>query len=245
MLVLLGGCDALFGLDDLHTGPYFDAPPDRDFRDVRAIGDGMSDPRLLARFDFEDNYEDAVSGQAATCVSAAATCPGFTDGVHGRALLLDGVDDCLQFPLPSLPMHFTIAVRIYRNDDVPETAVAKPYASTAFDSWQIDTAMVRQLRYVTYNGSAERALLFDDVVEPGAWLHVAVTYDGGMKAAYVNGSALTSSSVGEGVITDGSAMLIGCDRDSAQYSRMFSGRLDEVVVYDEELGPPEIAALAQ
>ncbi len=71
------------------------------------------------------------------------------------------------------------------------------------------------------------------VIEAGRWQHVAVTYDGEMLRAYVDGVQVGESAV-DGVLTTGPAVtIIGCDTDSRPLDyaiRGFKGLIDEVRV---------------
>src|SRR5262245_11626611 len=125
-LVLLAGCDKVFRLDDVHARADGNRPADAavDAADAPPMPDAP-DPRIVARFDFDGTFVETKSGNPATC--AAGNCPAFKDAVHGMGIELDGVNDCVQFNLPTNPSKLTIAFWIKKPTDIAGSVVAKPF----------------------------------------------------------------------------------------------------------------------
>jgi hypothetical protein len=72
---------------------------------------------------------------------------------------------------------------------------------------------------------------------PGAtWTHLALTYDGGTERLYVDG-VLVSETATEAPVTTTGELQIGAETEHSEY---FSGRIDEVRIYDRALGAGEV-----
>jgi hypothetical protein len=76
-------------------------------------------------------------------------------------------------------------------------------------------------------------------VADNRWTHVAVTFDGTIWRAYVDGAACGTYSGAIGT-NAGSTFYLGNG-----YHGYFSGSIDEVVIFDRALSAAEVAALAQ
>jgi concanavalin A-like lectin/glucanase superfamily protein len=239
LVVAIGtGCDVVFRLDDVRgDGIEVDAAVD-------AVVDGLlTDPRVLARFDFEGSFVDAKSGLLAACLIGSG-CPTFKHGLHGIGVEFDGADDCVKFMLPSNPTQLTVAVWMDKYTDTAQSVVSKPFADTNSDSFQIDIDSNRTVRFVTYNGSGDRILIQPTAFAIGTWQHVAVTFDFNKKI-FTNGVIAPNVAIAETMVSDASALLIGCDHETNTYARYFAGMLDEVIVYNVALTTEEVASLAQ
>ena len=241
VLALLAGCDVVFRLDELHDGGG--GGGDINPVDDSITPDGPVDPRVLARFDFEGTMNEQKTGLPAECLGGSG-CPGFKAGKHGMAIELDGNDDCLKFVLPSNPTQLTVTAWINKFTDTGQSVVSKPYAATNSDTFQIDIEANQNVRFITWNGTMDRILTQTNGIALNAWAHVAVTFDNNTyKRIYIDGG-LVQTAIGETMVSDGSALLIGCDHETSTYARYFAGRLDEIIVYNAALGATEIASLA-
>lgn len=244
-LMLVAGCDALFGLDHVQAGADSNNGSADALRPDDApvtMPDGP-DPRIVVRFDFEGSLVETKSGIAATCITGTS-CPTYKAAVHGMGIELDGINDCISFNPPANPSKLTVAFWL-KSADRGQSVVAKPFGPGGVNTFQVDTETNRTVRFITYNNSASENLVNDSVLVTGVWTHVAATFDGGTKRVYVNGSPAPSSMPAGAMATDGQPLLIGCDRDSGNYVRFVLGMIDEVIVYDVALSASEIAALAQ
>ena len=82
------------------------------------------------------------------------------------------------------------------------------------------------------------------IIQPGAWLHVAGSYDGeaGELAVYLNGKRVGKSDGIPGRIGRVSAIIAIGSRDGSAY---LNGDIDDVRIYDRALGPTVITTLAK
>ena len=69
------------------------------------------------------------------------------------------------------------------------------------------------------------------------WTHVAVTYDGTTLRFFVNGTQVSSNARSGTIATSSGALSIGGD---ALYGQYFSGRIDDVRIYNRALTPTQI-----
>ena len=82
-----------------------------------------------------------------------------------------------------------------------------------------------------------------EVLETETWYHLALTWDGGNYAVYVNGAELATGEYA-GLDTLNTVMDIGNDGNADGRTEMFNGLLDDVRIYDVALPAAEIAKLA-
>jgi hypothetical protein len=85
---------------------------------------------------------------------------------------------------------------------------------------------------------------FESVVGPKAieanvWTHLAFTYDGAHMRLYVNGELAATKAQGEGPPWGEGPLVIGCNPNYAP--EVFTGKIDEVRIYDRALDGGEIA----
>jgi hypothetical protein len=91
---------------------------------------------------------------------------------------------------------------------------------------------------VDYGGSSRSFTASHSLADGGNngnWHHVAVTYDGTTLAAYADGEAIGTASVGS-LATTASSMYVG------RFGVAAAGSIDEVAVYQAALTPGQIAA---
>ena len=72
------------------------------------------------------------------------------------------------------------------------------------------------------------------------WSHLAVTYNGSTASLYVNGTLLNQEPIAGDLVDDGGVLRLG--GNSVWPSEFFSGRIDEVRVYNRAQSATEIQA---
>lgn len=161
-----------------------------------------------------------------------------TDFANSLALTFDGDGDDVWFP----------GVRVTRINDLQRFTLAAWVKLDALGGADQDfvrlyneKAVLRnddagpgQLHFYATIGGSLREVRANNVLSPGAWLHVAGTYDGATLRAYVNGAEVGSLAVA-GTVAAGSGVELGDDLD---------GSLDDVRVYGRALAAAEIGELA-
>ena len=84
---------------------------------------------------------------------------------------------------------------------------------------------------------ADRAAVGETALALNQWTHLATTYDGGVLRLYVNGTLVSSNSIGGSIITSGSALQIG---GNSVWGEFFAGTIDEVRLHSRALSASEI-----
>ena len=74
---------------------------------------------------------------------------------------------------------------------------------------------------------------------PNAWSHLAATYDGAALRLYVNGAQVSSRALTGAMRVTGQPLRIG---GNSVWGEWFSGRIDEVRVYNRALSAAQIQA---
>lgn len=233
LLLALGGCDGVFGLDKIDDVPLQpDAPP-------------MPTDDALVYFPLDaldaGVTRDTVRGVEATC--APAQCP---TTAMGQGLEFDGANDLLVVEgEPSLETTSALTVSAWVRQVQPLFAqgfgcfVNKRYGFDA-NTWQLCTRDDGTLNMFSFNGVGHDGLT--TAWSNDVWHHVAIRWDGATKTLWVDGE--TRGSVTANMVFDGSALTIGADDDSGVLIGPFPGVIDDVRIYGRALDRTEILALA-
>jgi hypothetical protein len=221
------------------AGSAFDAGP---LLSDAGRPDAGFDPRLVLwlPFDAPEPLSDATGhGLAATCV--APRCPSFVEGRRAQAASFDGVDDGLVVahdPRLDTPAGFSVLlwVRPEVNDRV-DTLVAKPLGTGDANSWELYRDHDGTLRAaVAGHGSFVAATLLE-----GAWIHVALVWNGADAMLYVDGSHIATAPKPD-MLFDTHGVYVGVDEDGGLLVNHFHGLIDDVRIYDRALTQLEILA---
>lgn len=95
------------------------------------------------------------------------------------------------------------------------------------------------LNFVVGNATKKQTLTSDISVNDGNWHHIVGTYDGTDVKLYVNGSLMSSESLGGNLDTSTEPIYIGKDDGD----RPFNGSLDNMMLFDRALNLTEIVCL--
>jgi len=77
----------------------------------------------------------------------------------------------------------------------------------------------------------------DDILELNRWHHLAMTYDGSILKAYLDGREVAAKKIDEERVPGSTPLDIGRRQDGYIY---FSGRIDEVRLYNRALSAKEL-----
>jgi DNA-binding beta-propeller fold protein YncE len=194
---------------------------------------------LRAAYGFEEGAGSAAADASGNGNTGTLSGPAWTPaGRSGGALSFDGVNDLVTVPdANSLDLSGAMTVEAW-------------VYPTASSGWR--TAVMKEaandIAYALYasgpDGPPEGYVGSSAVTGSGAltlnaWTHLAVTYDGAMLRLYQNGAQVGTRSLGGPIAATNRALQIG---GNAIWGEYFSGRIDEVRVYDRALTPAEIAA---
>ncbi len=163
-----------------------------------------------------------------------------TDAKFGGSLVFNGSSSLVE-ALDSSSLDLTGAVTL--------TAWVKPASTTGWRSL-VFKQQAGELIYalyasnnisrptgIVYTGGAERMSPGTASLPLNTWTHVATTYSGSSLRLFINGTQVASYGVTGSLPTSGGSLQVGGNRVWGEY---FSGRIDEVRVYNRALSSTEI-----
>jgi len=197
----------------------------------------------VAAYGFNENAGTTVadaSGRGNTGTVNLTTWS--TSGRIGNALVFNGMTSWVTVPdAASLDLTTAMTVEAW----VFPTAISGDWISL------VSKEQASSLAYFLYasgagppaqgvfTGGSERLLYGAQTLPVNAWTHLAATYDGAQQRLFVNGVQATSRAQTGAIATTTLPLRIG---GNAPYGNFFTGRIDEVRVYNRALTQPEISA---
>ena len=203
---------------------------------------------ILHWWSAEGSGADRVGGADATLMGGATYGQGIAGNSGGEAFAFDGVDAIALVPdAPTLNPKGPFTVMAWaRTGPVPRpngTIVGKghPWA----ESWVLDPHRDRWRAVIRReNGSSTSA--YGSAIEPMAWTHVAMSWDGRVLALYVDGQRVETALVNSISVSDGPAG-IGARSEQGfaddELELEFEGEIDEVMFFGRALGEEEIQSV--
>lgn len=157
--------------------------------------------------------------------------PEWVDGVFGKALEFDGVDDYVEIeydPLLDIK-HMTLMCWVFAPDSSNRVMIHR-WAPPAYtlEIYQTKTTPVIPAGFNKPKTATPT----------GEWLHMAGTYDGENIIAYENGKAIDTLALGGDIPAGNSLLRFAARTDNA--SGRFNGMLDEIAIFSEALSEEEI-----
>ncbi|MEA2240725.1 MAG: hypothetical protein QOD24_281, partial [Solirubrobacteraceae bacterium] len=197
---------------------------------------------LVAAYGFEEGLGASAldsSGQANTGILNGPTRTAA--GKFGSALVFDGVNDWVTVPdAPALDLTtgMTLEAWIYpttssgwRTALMKERTGGLVYAIYAGQNVNRPGAYLRTGSDQSANGTA--------ALPVNVWTHVASTYDGTTLRVFVNGTQVATRAVTGSLAASGDPLRFG---GNAIWGEWFTGRLDEIRVYDAARTAAQIQA---
>lgn len=196
---------------------------------------------LMAAYGFEEGtgttVNDRVRGNKGTTSGTTWT----TSGKYGKALVFDGRSSIVTVK-DSITLDLTSAM----------TLEAWVYPTTTSLGWATIIAKEQTggIVYDLYGGSTggipfsgvyisgEKILNGTAPLPANTWTHLAATYDGKAQRLYVNGVLVASRAQTGKILASTGALRIG---GNGLWGEYFTGRIDEVRVYNRALTASEIA----
>jgi alpha-tubulin suppressor-like RCC1 family protein len=189
----------------------------------------------------DGNADDVIDGNNGTLLNG----PTFGNGKVDQALHFDGQDDGISLPdQPRISDAFTIAGWV-NFDSRNFGAFQEVFNNNQFFLRKDGSGEGNKISIFVKltDGSVERRAQSTTVPKPGTWYHVAGTWSGTMLRIYVNGSR-EGSSPRSGTLTSATVEAhIGQGEQRSLYGNTFSGRIDELSVYNRALSGAEIRAI--
>jgi glucose/arabinose dehydrogenase/chitodextrinase len=199
-------------------------------------------PGLVAAYGFDEGSGSSVgdasgSGNAGQVGSATWS----SEGKYGQALSFNGTSSRVTVP-DSPSLRLTTAM----------TLEAWVYPTTVNGSWRDVVYKGNDNYYLMATSShgsrpaaggifagSQREAFGPSVLTANVWTHLAVSYDGVTLRLYVNGGQVASRASTGSLATSANPLQIGGDSIYGQY---FSGRIDEVRVYNTARTQAQIQA---
>lgn len=197
---------------------------------------------LLARYPFDDNASD-VSGKGNKAMLMAS--PGFSTGHYGQALILNGAGQYAKVPagIMANAASFTIAAWVYWNGGSAWQRIFDFGNDTTSYMFLTPHSAGGAMRFaITSSGSQNEQAVETAPLPVHQWVHVAVTYNGSVATLYVNGGFQNSGSVSLSPANfNPAANYLG--KSQWPSDPYFSGRLDDVCIYNYALSNLQIQQL--
>jgi hypothetical protein len=180
----------------------------------------------------------------------------FVPGVVGQAVDLDGdgayVDSGVSPELSDFGGHqMSLAAWVYREAAPPSPVLADGYGAVITartfcneGNWQLYGYLGNNVYYSKWLDGDEDQVFSGAALPLGTWTHVAVTYSSNEVRFYVNGAffdSVTPLVFGGAINDEAQNVQVGWDSCSSYWS----GRLDEVAIYNVTLTAAEVADLYQ
>jgi hypothetical protein len=239
----LTGGDGTDGGVDAATEALVDAGADAD----AAVDIDCDDPSLRFFFHMDEGAGSVVHDCSKNKLTGLVVAAAWGPGVHGTALLLDGVSTCVDLGAavkgPSGAFTFAAWVRVKQVDAGSYYLLSKTTGIADKSGYRAasEPPSNASLRIGTAGGgeTSESTGSFAS----DTWIHVATVYDPSKRLeVWLDGVlAATHSPVPVQIIDDpGATLRVGC-REGAAY---LLGSLDDVRLYERALTPDEIVRIS-
>jgi hypothetical protein len=161
----------------------------------------------------------------------------FQSGAVGQCAVFNGEEFVLVPDHPSLQVKkFTLASWVYRVPSRSNARIMEKGAGQAFWLWMYGRKMIGG-----FFGDDFTEVYSKGEVPQEKWTHICTTYNGTVLSMYVNGILESTTKVTGEISTTNRPLFIGCRNKKTDF---WSGGLDEVRIYDRDLNPAEVSALA-
>ena len=138
--------------------------------------------------------------------------------------------------------HFTLAVVVYLEEHAPSGVVATNIQGDK-GNFRLALNELGLLEATIRNSNGElRSLTSDNSLPLVTWRHLVITADGDQLRIYEDGRLLVSTPCGMMAPSGSETLWFGTNADA---TRLWNGRIDEVVLLDGALSDEEIAELYQ
>jgi len=211
---------------------------------IRVISVVPLAPGMVASWRGEVDASDLIGGHdGAFFIGPASVPPSITtSGKVGSAFDFDGATSVKVPDSPALrPPDLTVEVWVFPTSIGDfRTIIARGSSISEDDTWYL--GLTRNVPQFFSHGS--QLLMGSSPVPSNEWTHLAISFDGAFKRLYVNGEQVASVAESGALAYDPAAVLtIGSDLASNQSSSFFTGRIDEVGLYNRALTADEIFSI--
>jgi hypothetical protein len=198
---------------------------------------------VISWFKGEGSANDSVGPNNGTFVGGAST----SGGKVGQGFNFNGFSGYVSAPDDISLRPASVTIEGWINFASAPTTLAgiagKAFGSGFFDSYAVWYDPSGTLRGEISDAGGEMQVLASWTPVPGAWYHVAFTFDSATQAEvlYLNGSQLaTATYSGRQIAYDAHALTIGADFQNGAFQFFFPGLVDELTLYSRALSALEI-----
>ena len=207
---------------------------------------GAVDDGLVAHWTFEEGHGAETTDVTSSALKGVLQGGvSWTDeGVLGKALMFDGKSSSVSVastPKTDLKM-LTLSAWINASQPGGVMSFATGHG------WKDERAVVHYyaskgcLRFTLSNGEQFITAGAASPTPLNQWVHVAVTYDGHTMTIYENGLK-TSSKANESIYPNTGGVAFSIGRVQGLTPNVFTGRIDEVRIYNRALSAKEVESL--
>jgi hypothetical protein len=183
----------------------------------------------------EPNRSDACIDSSGNGNTGAPHGTNVVDGKMARARSFNGKGDYIDVPGINIPHAITVAVWIYSDNFLQHTfLIAKNPINT---QWAL---LIQGRGLLTWRGAGDQTNVMCDVPTNGSWHHIVARQEGTAGSLYVDGILRASGAVPAIGNVAGSINIGRFDSGDHWY---FTGRMDEVRIYNRALSHAEIVEL--
>ena len=216
--------------------------------DSTALLTGSEDPNLVAYYMMEENGGTVLVDSSTYDNSGTLSGdPGWTTGIDGLAIDLDGAGDYGLTPDdPNLDITKAITIAVWiRPGKVGTQYLVKKAIQSNTDGYELSLSATGKV-FTRFNqntsGNSYRIDTTSSYPTDGStWVHLAATYDGSTIKIYFDGDEETTLPATFTIATNSLALGIGTESDGTDN---FQGLMDEARLYNRALTLPEIKVLA-
>ncbi|MEI6327256.1 MAG: LamG-like jellyroll fold domain-containing protein [Candidatus Roizmanbacteria bacterium] len=168
--------------------------------------------------------------------------PTWTSGYLGSGILFDGVDDYVDVPNSTSLNPTVVTLTAWFNatslgGSFPP--LVKKSTATGGYSLEFNGTSLSMWAYIA--GAWRQSPVY--TATTGVWTHVAGTYDGTTLRLYVNGTQVGTGTAISGTIASPSANSLRIGSSPSEAGRYFTGKIDDVRVYNRALTSTEIGQI--
>lgn len=197
-----------------------------------AGGASVVEPGLVSHWPFDVDASDVIGNNEGTIEGGASIA---VDPVRGPVLNCDGNDDYVGLGNRTTN-DFSYSLWVWSEPPNGDGPLLHSNTVGEIDDFAL-TILDDRLRYVSYNITTTGA---GNVVD-GTWHHVAVTRrDGDRMTLYLDGELDADGDSGSGPVLDNPLVEVCGNTTNGNY---FSGRVDDIRLYDRVLTPEEVRDL--
>jgi hypothetical protein len=213
------------------------------------IPDYVPSAGLVGWWPFSGNAKDS-SGKANDGVVTNATLAADRFGKANSAYSFNGSSSKIEIAdAASLRVtRITLSVWVYSNITDPRSIIYKGSSTAEGEAFALSSNIGTGVKINSgcVSGAGWKGLAFKKALQPGAWEHLVVTYDGFFLRGYRNGIP-DSSAAYEGLIDacTGGGLRFGFNhlRYNASTGDPFNGFIDDIGIWNRALAPEEVQQL--